>query len=115
MKIKIALILLTLSCLFVTGAVAERGRWITPEVIAEVTGTDMSDPVKYEVTFTVRYNSVSPEEASRIAEQIMLNHSSGCKVEVRIEKVGDLSTNIYYDTTGGNVLTLESNNVWVSE
>ena len=80
-KISLALILLVLFCIVVTGSYATDPL----EEIGAIAGTDGA---KYEVTFTVRYNSVSPEKAARMVQQFLLRHSSACKVETKIKKVG---------------------------
>jgi hypothetical protein len=51
--------------------------------VAEVT-------TKYEVTFTVKYNSVSALRAAEISKNILLRHGNACKVDVKIKKVGNL-------------------------
>ena len=106
---KSLLLALILSLVFaVTGAVAEtyflpKDSDMLPDP-GELTFI-VDDPAAYQVIFTVKYNSVSPEEAARLAEQIMLNHSDGCRVQVKIEKIGN----------DGLILTGSDNVVWTED
>ena len=44
---------------------------------------------KYQIDIIIRYNAVSPEEAAKIARQIMIEHSEACKTEVKMKKASN--------------------------
>ena len=51
-------------------------------------------PVKYEVTFTVRYNAVTVERASEIAREVMTKYQDACNVDVKsVKNNGSLLVN----------------------
>ena len=61
------------------------------------------DEPQYQVDITIRYNSVSPEKAAKIARQIMIEHADACKAEVTVKKVSVYEALTY---SGTNVYRL---------
>ena len=55
---------------------------ITFCLVTSAVADNKSEP-QYQVDITIRYNAVSPDEAARIAKQIMRNHYEACKTEVK--------------------------------
>lgn len=68
------------------------------------------EPVKYEVEFTIKYNAMTPEEATELIGLLLLQHKDSCKVNVDIKKVGDSDGYVLYDNatfTGSAIGTWE--------
>ena len=75
-----------------------------------VTSVQAEDPVKYEVTFTVTYNSLNPFEAAGIIRELMIDHLDACKVEIETRKVND---SLFWD--GGAVLSISADGYLIAE
>jgi hypothetical protein len=49
---------------------------------------DCEEPVKYEVTFNIKYNALTAEEAKELVGMLLVKHKDACKVEVDVKKNG---------------------------
>ncbi len=59
--------------------------------------------VKYEMTISVTYNAVTPEEAIRLTQEVIMAHSKACKVNVSTKKNGANGNEALTFTSPGNI------------
>lgn len=71
---------------------------------------DADTEVKYEIVFTVKYNSESIASATQIINEVMSKHKDACKVDIDVGRVG-------IDTTdyGDRILWQDGNNTIILE
>jgi hypothetical protein len=62
--------------------------WAGEVITATGTAIETEPSVKYEVTFEIKYNSLTAEEAKDLVGTLLLEHAEACKVKVDIKKNG---------------------------
>ena len=71
--------------------------------------------VKYEVTISIKYNAISPEQADKITSDARRRYGDACKFEINIVKADENNYNLYIGDAIGVTPTLPDNSEFLIE